>query len=224
MEPIMTIRRSPAPDVETAPSASLIFPQGYAAGATIIVGVAAHDQNMPWVAGDISNTAGYRWALWGNVGFALDGNLIQEAIYYAVVPVTGSAADTITVTNPGSIFTVADAVVYSGLGAIDGPGGSAIGWGGPGSNATTGNYAVTTGDIAIGFTIGAPTAPVVGWVEREEDYSRPYTMFIDQVATSTTANASWTMNTEGWIAAGIAFKRFSPPTITRGGRINRGVR
>jgi hypothetical protein len=202
-----------ASDVESASpanpssSASVTFPNGYTAGNTIIVGVSADNRNVPWVAGGISNTAGYTWTFWGNVGSGnLDNNLVQMAIYYTVVPSTTSGADTIAVAIPGSTFTVEEALVYSGLGAMDGDGGYAIGWGGPGANATTGNFTVTPGDLNIAFTVGAPTGPGPGWTERVEDYSRPYTMFIDQMARSETANASWTMNVEGYIAIGIAFK------------------
>jgi hypothetical protein len=209
-----------ASDVESASptnpssSASVTFPNGYAAGDTIIVGVSANDRNLPWVAGDISNTAGYTWTFWGNVGSGnLDNNLVQAAVYYTVVPSTTSGPDTIAVTNPGSAFTVEEALVYSGLREMDGAGGNAIGWGGPGVNATTGNYTVTKGDLNIAFAVGAPTSPGPGWTERVEDDSRPYTMFIDQPAGSKTANASWTMNVEGYIAIGIAFKPSSPPAI-----------
>jgi hypothetical protein len=192
-------------------SASVTFPNGYTAGNTIIVGVFANDRNVPWVAGGISNTAGYTWTFWGNVGSGnLDNNLVQAAIYYTVVPSDTSAPDTITVTNPGSSFAVEEALVYSGLGAMDGEGGSAIGWGGPGVNAATGNYKVSAGDLNIAFVVAAPTRPGPGWTERVEDYSRPYAMFIDQRAAGTTANASWTMNVEGFIAIGIAFRPSGP--------------
>jgi len=212
-----------AADVETAspanPSSStaLVFPNGYGAGDTIIVGVSANNRNVPWVAGAISNTAGFNWTFWGNVGSGnLDNNLVQLAVYYTVVPTSTNGPDTIAVTSPGSDFTVAQALVYSGLGAIDGAGGSAIGWGGPGANATTGNYAVSAGDLNIALTVGAPTSPGAGWTERAEDYSRPYTMFIDQMASGDTANASWRMNVEGYIGIGIAFKTSRPLAI--GGR------
>ena len=166
----------------------------------------------------------------GNVGFAFDGNLIRRSdLLCRCNYVMGrKAADTITVTNPGSIFTVADAVVYSGLGAIDGSMRAAPQVGvdlvpGTRRQATTRLRQETLGyrfhhrcANCSGCWLGGAGGVITG---------RPYTMFIDQVATSTTANASWTMNTEGWIGRRASgFKRFSPPTITRGGRINRGVR
>jgi hypothetical protein len=196
-----------ASNVQSIPTAAVTFPHGYTAGETIIVGASANNRNVPWVTGSISNTAGYVWRLWGNIGSGnLDNNLVQVALWYTVVPANTTASDTITVTSPGSSFTVEGALVYSGVGAIDGAGSAIFGWGGPGANATTGDSQVTPGDLIVAFTMGAPTGPVAGWGERLEDYARPYSMFIDRVATGATANAGWTMNIEGFISIGVAFK------------------
>jgi hypothetical protein len=197
----------------TAP-VSLVLQNGYAAGNLIVVGVTANDQNVPWVSGDIYDTAGNVWVLWGNVGSGdLDANLVQVAIYYTFVTSATVVPDTIVVNDPGSTFSIEDAVVYSGVGGIDGAGGSAIGWGGLGVSATTGNYSVTAGDLNIAFTMGAPTIPGSGWTERIQDYTRPFTMFIDQIALGPVADATWAMNIEGYIGVGIAFKPIGACTV-----------
>jgi hypothetical protein len=202
-----------AASLGTAP-VSLVLQNGYGAGNLIVVGVQANDPNVPWVTGDIYDTAGNTWVLWGNVGSGyLDENLVQVAIYYTFVKSAIVVPDMIVVNNPGSSFTVEDAVVYSGVGSIDGAGGSAIGRGGMGVFAATGSYSVTPGDLNIGFNSGAPTIPGSGWTERLQDYTRPYTMFIDQIAPTGTADATWTMNIEGYLSIGLAFKPIGSCTI-----------
>jgi len=191
---------------------SVTFPKGYAAGNLILVGAVANDRHVPWQSSDLSNTAGFQWTFWGNVTSGdLDDDLVQTGIFYTVVPATTPAADTITVTKPTSTFTIVDAVVYSGIGAIDGPGASARGWGGPGvGDAKTGDYPVSPGDLNVAFVVAAPTIPGEGWAERVEDISRPFTMFCDQIAASTTASATWMMNPEGYVGIGLAFKPAQP--------------
>jgi hypothetical protein len=197
---------------------NLTFSAGYAARSLIVAGACANARNRPWTASDISNSAGFKWSLVNNTGSGyLDDNLVQCALYYATVPAVMTVSDTIRMTDPGSVFTVADALVYSGIEALDGAPGSALGWGGPGADSTTGNYRTAPRDLNVAFTTGAPTIPGAGWTERVEDNSRPFTMFVDQIATGVTANATWQMNEEGWVSIGVAFKpsRRAPDTRSK---------
>lgn len=200
-------------------SAALTF-SGYNVGDTIVVPVSANLANTPWTAPQLTNTAGFTWHFWGNVNSNLlgDGNLVQDALWWTKVP-SATGSDTITASNSMSGFTVMEAYVYSGLGAIDGPGGSNTGFTDPHGvtgdcsppltntvKAETCNYSVSVGDIAMAFMFGAPVVPDSGWTERGEDVSRPWMMLADQIATGTTVNAKWFANVDGYIAIGVAFK------------------
>lgn len=199
----------------TSATGSLLFPSGHKAGDLIVIGVMECCQTTAWTAASIANTAGYTWTFWGNIGSASlgDGNIVQDAVYYAFAPSTTTTADTITLTNAATApfqLQIADAVEYSGTGPIDGAGGSQTSWGGPAdlgdANATSGNFTSTPGDLLVAFVAAAPTIPAPGWTERVEDITRPMTMIADQIATGSTANAQFLMNVEGSTVVGLAFK------------------
>ena len=191
-----------------APSgpAQVIFPSYLKSELIFVSTEALTGGGQGWTQPMISDTNGYTWTFWGNVGSqSLDGNIVQDAVYYTVVPATTTSADTIKVSNPSSNYTLEYALVYSGVGAIDGSG-AAIGWGGPGAgNASTGNFTASVGDLLVGYVFSSMPVPVAGWNARIEDIDNRG-MLSDQIAASTTANASWTMATEGFIAIGLAFK------------------
>ena len=128
----------------------------------------------------------------------METTLPQAALYYTVVPSTAASMDTITVASAGSTFQIVDAVVYCGLGAIDGAGGHQVGWAGPSNFPTSGNYSVTVGDLNVAVVISAPPRLSPAGRCAQDATGRPFTMIADQIATSTTANAMFTANAEGY--------------------------
>ncbi len=201
------------------------FGDGYRAGDVIVAMVGSMNRHVPFRGPEIGNTAGYKWNFWGTQStLETDDDLVQNALWWAVVPATRSEADTITITHKdggqhmgthpnhfgSSRFMVMGTVVYSGLGAMSGPGRKAYGWTGyrnpPGPNES-GPYPVAVGDVAIGFCWGAPTRAVPGtnWKTRLMEIARPFMMVNDWVADGTTANARCESNPEGFTTLAVAF-------------------
>ena len=93
--------------MRSAPT-QVTFASGYTKGELIFIGTEAlTGGGQPWTSPMISNTAGYTWTFWGDVGSdGLDGNIVQDAVWYTIVPLTSGASDTITVSNPSSTYTL----------------------------------------------------------------------------------------------------------------------
>ncbi len=171
---------------------------------------------------NITNTNGYTWTAIKRVSSGPFGDRddAQGAIWMTVVPSATTTSDTITFNDSLSNFSITQAIVYSGIGALEPGSVYTTHVGGPGgSNAVTGPYLSSPGDLNLALVGGAPTTPIptspVTSV-RSQDPVRPYAMFVDQYSTANTADIGTYMNSEGASVVGMAFRPAgSSPTVQR---------
>lgn len=194
-------------------SASVTFSSGYAAG-TLIVVQAIGSFGSVFSSGNLTNTASYTWTFYGNIHTG--GNDI--AVWYVKVPSFNSNSDTITVAKTGGAgYVSVNAVTYTGISAIHGAGTNASG---TGTVVASGNYTVSVYDLNIGIAIGESVISGTGWHARASDAnggSSPFAMIEDQIAATTTANATFTNQiSDPWVSIGLAFtpNAASGPIIT----------
>src|SRR5579872_194721 len=180
----------------------------YHAGDTIVVECTGNDKTSPFYRNSISNTGGYYWnaIVYNSSGFQGDDNLVQNAIYYAVVPASTTASDTITILKPYASFTSMYVTVFSGLGGLD----TGIGEiQGPlaATSGTTGNMTTTAGDLCWALAGGAPMYIPSLWTELLEDTARPYAMIAAYPATTNNCNLTYPNSPEDASGTdGLTFK------------------
>ena len=196
---------------------SVTFSSGYAAGSVIVVNAGAwpYTSSKPWTSAMIHNTAGYTWTFWGNCEGFSSPNYVEEGLYYTTVPTTTNASDTISVSDnaTGGTSTLITAVVYTGIGAIDGTGVCASG---TTAAPSTGSYMVTYGDLTVGVVASrnAISQSIAGWNNRADitnltttpQYN--YAKAADQRALTGTANANFSLHQSPgvyWATIGVAF-------------------
>ena len=196
-------------------SQSVTFSGGYAAGSLIVVLGEQNNANVnaPMLQNYLTNTALYTWSWSGNCYDQNTGTSRSLAFWWTYVSTLNSSSDTITLAVPVSNQINILAAVYSGS-----SGASETGVCNPlgSSNAVaTGNYTVTNGDLVIGGqgnNYGAATATT--GTERLQVLSHQYSTS-DIIASSTTANMTWSLGASGtWAAIGVAFRPASgAPTM-----------
>jgi hypothetical protein len=192
-----------------------VYAGGYVAGQTIVVR-GYQNASTAYTSGMLTNTAGYSWTFFGACQSA--DTTRSAGVWYYYVTVTNSSSDTITLNSSYSgTFEELATVVYSGLGALDGPG--IVCAKGTSGAPASGNYTVTVGDLLIGLgATAANTAGIgSGWTNRVWDLSNsqsPLGMNEDMVATSTTADATFSTADSDWLVSGLAFQ---VPAVASGG-------
>jgi hypothetical protein len=144
------------------------------------------------LATDVSDTLHSTWTLVSSGGSgALDGNIVRGGIWYALIPASTTATDTITTIHPDSQFIWAQSLNYTGLGVIRSTQPSVLSWNGiVNGGGTTGNFPTTIGDLTlanIGVSPGYPGCG--GWNAVLQDATKRQ-IFEDQIVTSTTSNAT----------------------------------
>ena len=167
----------------------------------------------------VSNVAGDTWTLIG-LGSSGPGDyaVAPVGLWYAKAATTVST-DTINLNAPNdSAFLASDSSIYSGVGAL-------YNWvektgvSGPTllePYSTSSLFPTLPGNLNAGFSSGAPTGGLQGWQLRSADTSRPFTVSIDSypVASTTTENALFSSNSEGYYAWGVSFLPASTNTVS----------
>jgi chitinase len=155
------------------------FSTGYP-NAEMLIAQGSTNTNTTITAGMLTNTATYGWTFWGEC--ATPATAQHTALWYYKTTAANGASDTVTFNTGVSGLTAINVITMSGVGVIDGPG---LCGSGTAASATSGNYAVSAGDLLIGAGLGAnsPMVAGAGWTAAETDTFGPgYTLEEYQLA------------------------------------------
>ncbi len=176
------------------------------AGDTLVIGVEA---NVPTtgIKFVLTDSNGNKYSPVMGPDFVYTTAFQQLAIYVVPNCAGSSSPNTVTFTATGATFVGLNINEYSEVATsspVDGSGN--MGVSGRGTALSSGSFAVTAGDLVVGFGLannGSSTAGS-GFTLRN---SQKYFIFEDQVAASTSATATATQGgSAGWAMAGIALK------------------
>jgi hypothetical protein len=130
----------------------------------------------------------------------------QDFIYYKTGATASAGTETFTLTGCTG-FMRAGVAEYTNMAGASLDGSGNAGTANSGTSMSSGSYAVTAGDLCIGWGIDLTTSVSAGagWTGRASATIDTNTMFEDQIASGTSCTATATGGSGIWVMSGAAF-------------------